>query len=59
MAPLLALCRLSHSRLSRALSEPDEVKELLNTCRLSFRDMGMQFWLEQSEMEGGRTIGTD
>ncbi len=53
MRPLLAHCHLGLGKLSRHTGKREEAQEHLTTATTMYREMGMTYWLEQSEAEMG------
>ena len=51
MRPLVAHCPLGLGKLYRRTSKRDEAHEHLATATTMYREMDMQFWLEQAEAE--------
>jgi hypothetical protein len=51
MRPLVARCHLGLGRLSRRTGQRGPAREHLTTATTMFRQMGMQFWLEQAAVE--------
>jgi hypothetical protein len=51
MRPLVAHCHLGLAKLYRRTSKADPAHEHLTTAATMYREMGMQFWLEQAEAE--------
>jgi len=47
MRPLLALCHLGLGKLYRRIGETDRARENLTTAMTMYREMEMDFWLEQ------------
>lgn len=56
MRPLVAHCHRGLGLLSSRTGRPREAGEHLATAATIFREMGMQFWLEQTE-EALRGLG--
>jgi class 3 adenylate cyclase/tetratricopeptide (TPR) repeat protein len=57
MRPLVAHCHFGLGKLSRRTGTRQEAQEHLATGTTMYREMHMQFWLEQAEAEI-RTLGT-
>jgi len=51
MRPLVAHCHLGLGKLSRRTGQREQAREYLDTATTMYREMGMQFWLEQAEAE--------
>jgi hypothetical protein len=51
MRPLVAHCHLGLGKLHRHTGKLEQAKEHVATATTMYRDMGMQFWLEQAEAE--------
>ena len=51
MRPLVAHCHLGLGKLSARTDKRQEAQEHLTTATTMYREMGMQFWLEQAEAE--------
>ena len=51
MRPLVAECHLGLAKLSRLTGNRHQAEEHLATATTMFREMDMQFWLEQAEAE--------
>ena len=51
MRPLVAHCHLGLGNLYRRTSTREKAQEHLTTATTMYREMGMQFWLEQAEVE--------
>ena len=51
LRPLVAHCHLGLGELSRRTGKRDEAQEHLATATTMYREMDMQFWLEQAEAE--------
>jgi hypothetical protein len=49
--PLVAHCRFGLGKLYRRTGKRQEAQEHLTTATNMYREMGMQFWLEQAEAE--------
>ena len=49
MRPLVAHCHLGLGKLSRRTGQREQAREHLTTAATMYREMGMQFWLEQAE----------
>jgi hypothetical protein len=56
MRPLVAHCHLGLARLERQ-SKRNETRQHFATASAMYREMGMQFWLEQATIES-RGLGT-
>jgi class 3 adenylate cyclase/tetratricopeptide (TPR) repeat protein len=54
MRPLVAHCHLGLGRLSRRTGKRREAQEHLTTATTMYRDMDMNFWLEQAEAESSQ-----
>jgi hypothetical protein len=55
MRPLIAHCHLGLGRLYRRTGNPQAAEEHLMTATTMYREMDMQFWLDQAAVEtGGR-----
>ena len=55
MRPLIAHCHLGIGKLYRRTENPQEAEEHLTTATTMYREMDMQFWLDQPAVEtGGR-----
>jgi tetratricopeptide (TPR) repeat protein len=57
MRPLVAHCHLGLGKLYRRTGKREQAREHLTTATTLYREMDMQFWLEQAEAEI-RTQGT-
>jgi tetratricopeptide (TPR) repeat protein len=53
MRPLVAHCHLGLGKLYRRTGEREQAQEHLTTAATMYREMGMRFWLEQTEKEMG------
>jgi tetratricopeptide (TPR) repeat protein len=51
MRPLVAHCHLSLGKLSRCSGNREAAQQYLTTATTMYREMDMQFWLEQAEAE--------
>jgi hypothetical protein len=51
MRPLAAHCHLGLAKLYRRTGKTDQTREHLTTATTMYREMDMQFWLEQAEAE--------
>jgi len=51
MRPLVAHCHLGLGKLFRRTGKRKQAKKHVATATTMYRDMGMQFWLEQAEAE--------
>ena len=51
MRPLVAHCHLGLGKLDRRRGKPEQAREHLATATTMYRDMEMQFWLDQAEAE--------
>jgi hypothetical protein len=51
MRPLAAHCHLGLGKLYRRTGKRHEAREHLTTATTMYREMDMQFWLEQAEAE--------
>jgi len=51
MRPLVAHCHLGLGKLYRRTGQREQAQEHLNTATTMYREMGMRFWLEQTEKE--------
>jgi tetratricopeptide (TPR) repeat protein len=54
MRPLLAHCHFSFGKLYVRTGKCQEAREHLMSATVMYRDMDMQFWLQQAEAEVGR-----
>ncbi len=54
MRPLIAHCHLGLARLSGRSGEREQAREHLATAQRMYREMDMQYWLEQAEAETRR-----
>jgi hypothetical protein len=57
MRPLVAHCHLGLGKLYRRNGKREAVREHLTTTTTMYREMDMQFWLEQAETELGELGG--
>jgi class 3 adenylate cyclase/tetratricopeptide (TPR) repeat protein len=53
MRPLIAHCHLGLGKLSRRTGKREQAQEHLTTATTMYREMGMTYWLEQTEKETG------
>ena len=53
MRPLVAHCHLGLGKLSWRVRKREQAQEYLTIASILYRDMGMQYWLEQAETEMG------
>jgi hypothetical protein len=51
MRPLVAHCHLGLGTLYRRTRDRAKAEEHLSTAATLYREMGMNFWLEQTEVE--------
>ena len=51
MRPLVAHCHLGLGKLHRHIGKRDQAQEHFITATAMYREMDMQFWLEQAEAE--------
>jgi tetratricopeptide (TPR) repeat protein len=51
MRPLVAHCHFGLGKLDRQTNKREQAREHLTTATTMYREMGMQFWLEQAEVE--------
>ena len=51
MRPLQAHCHLGLGKLYRRTGKRDQAQEHLTTATAMYREMGMRFWLAQSERD--------
>jgi tetratricopeptide (TPR) repeat protein len=51
MRPLLAHCHFGLGKLYRQTNKREQAREHFTTATTMYRDMDMQFWLEQAEVE--------
>jgi class 3 adenylate cyclase/tetratricopeptide (TPR) repeat protein len=51
MRPIIAHCHLGLGKLYRRNGKRPDAQEHLTTATAMYREMGMQFWLEQAEVE--------
>jgi len=51
MRPLIAHCHFGLAKLHAKSGEREEAREHLATAATMYREMGMQFWLAQAELE--------
>jgi hypothetical protein len=49
MRPLVAHCHLGLGKLCRRKGDAAKAQEHLTTAATMYREMGMDFWLEQAE----------
>jgi tetratricopeptide (TPR) repeat protein len=56
MRPLVAHCHLGLGKLYRRLGKSQEAQEHLTTATTMYREMDMQFWLDQAETANGHPI---
>jgi hypothetical protein len=49
MRPLVAHCYLGLSKLYRRTGKPEQARENFTAATTMYREMDMDFWLEQSE----------
>jgi hypothetical protein len=54
MRPLLAHCHLGLGKLSRRTGKREQICDHLSTATTMYREMGIAFWLEQTEAELGQ-----
>jgi len=54
MRPLIAHCHLGLGKLYRRTGKQEQAQEHLTTAISMYRDMGMNFWLEQGEVESNK-----
>ena len=59
MNPLVAHCHLGLGKLYRRVGKPEHARENLGAATAMYREMGMDFWLEQPELmnSGGANNG--
>jgi class 3 adenylate cyclase/tetratricopeptide (TPR) repeat protein len=50
MGPLVAHCHLGLGTLCQRVGEPERAREHLTTAATMYREMGMNFWLEQTRI---------
>jgi hypothetical protein len=50
MRPLVAHCHLGLGKLYRRTGDHDQAREHLATATAMYREMGMRFWLSESEI---------
>ena len=50
MRPLAARCHFGLAKLYRQTNKPDQAREHFTTATTMYREMDMQFWLEQAEV---------
>jgi hypothetical protein len=50
MRPLVAHCHFGLAKLYRQTSNREQAREHVTTAATMYRDMNMQFWLEQAEV---------
>ena len=53
MRPLVAHCHLGLGKLDRRTGKREEAREHITTATTMYREMGMTYWLEQTEAELG------
>jgi len=51
MRPLTAHCHFGLAKLDRLTNKHEQAREQLTTAITMYREMGMQFWLEQAEVQ--------
>jgi hypothetical protein len=51
MRPLVAHCHFGLGRLYRRMSTRETAEEHFTTATTMYREMDMQFWLEQADVE--------
>ena len=51
MRPLVAHCHLGLGKLYRRTGKREQARERLTTATTMYREMGMTYWLEQTEAE--------
>jgi len=51
MRPVIAHCHLGLGRLYRRTGQPEHARENLATAMTMYREMDMDFWLEQGEAD--------
>jgi hypothetical protein len=49
MRPLIAHCHLGLSKLYQSVGRREAAQKHLTTATTMYREIGMQFWLEQAE----------
>ena len=54
MRPLVAHCHLGLGKLYRRTGTREQAHEHVATATTMYRDMGMTYWLEQTEAAGPR-----
>jgi hypothetical protein len=54
MRPLIAHCHLGLGKLFRRTGKRREAQEHLKTATTMYRDMDMNFWLQQAEAESNQ-----
>ena len=54
MRPLVAQCHLGLGKLYRRTGKPDQGREHLTIATAMYREMDMNFWLQQSEVESNK-----
>ena len=59
MSPLVAHCHLGLGKLYGRMGKPERARENLGAATAMYREMGMDFWLEQPELmnSGGANNG--
>ena len=57
MRPLVAHCHFGLGKLYGQTSKWDQAREHLTTATTMYREMDMQFWLEQAEKAQGPSPG--
>ena len=53
MRPLVAHCHLGLGKLDRRTGKREQAREHITTATMMYREMGMTYWLEQTEAELG------
>ncbi len=53
MRPLAAHCHVGLGKLYRRAGNPEKAKEYLAVATGSYRQLGMQFWLQKTSAEMG------
>jgi hypothetical protein len=51
MRPLVAHCHLGLGKLYRRIGETEHARENLTAATLMYREMEMEFWLDQEEAD--------
>ena len=51
MRPLVAHCHFGLGKLHANIGQREEAKEHFKIATTMYREMGMQFWLEQAQAE--------